>query len=113
MIRQFEEVNKDWSFLNWDEWEPVKRKIGEDKFNEIKDDLYEVIKHIYGIGFNEGFIDARHCWYKYIDKVRNMVMDFFKDVMKENKSSKEDIMNFLYNIVEIDVDDIIMNKDEN
>lgn len=110
MIRQFEEVNKDWSFFNWDEWEPIKRKIGEEKFDEIKDDLYNILKSVYGVGFGEGFVDARHCWYKYIDKVRNMVMDFFKDVMKENKNSKEDIMNFVYKIIKIDTDSIIINN---
>lgn len=115
MIRDFEDVNKDWAFFNWDELESIKRKIGEDKFNKIKDDLYEVIKHIYGVGFNEGFIDARHYLYKYIEKTRNMVIDFFKGVMKENKSSKEDIMEFVYNIIKIDIDSIsqIINKSMN
>ena len=36
--------------------------------------------------------------YKYIDKVRNIVMNFFKGVMKENKGSKEDITKFVYKI---------------
>ena len=36
MIRPFEEVNKDWTFFDWDEWESVRHKIGEDKFEEIK-----------------------------------------------------------------------------
>jgi hypothetical protein len=113
MIRTFEEVNKDWTFFDWDEWDSVRHKIGEDKFDEIKDDLYDILKHVYGVGFEEGFVDARHCWYKYIDKVRNIVMNFFKGVMKENKDSKEDILKFVYKIIEIDTDDIIMNKDEN
>ena len=39
-------------------------------------------------------------------------MNFFKGVMKENKGSKEDITKFVYKIIEIDTDDIIMNKDE-
>ena len=112
MIRPFEEVNKEWIFFDWDEWNSVRRKIGEDKFEEIKDDLYDILEHIYGVGFEEGFVDARHCWYKYIDKVRNIVMNFFKGVMKENKGSKEDIMKFVYKIIEINTDDIIMNKDE-
>lgn len=113
MIKDFEEVNKYWSFFDWDEWIFIRNKIGEDKFNEIKDDLYEVIKHIYGIGFNEGFTDARHSWYKYIEKTRNIVIDFFKGVIKENKDTKKDIINFIYKIIEMDVDNIIMNKDEN
>ena len=48
----------------------------------------------------------------YIDKVRNIVMNFFKGIMKENKDSKEDILKFVYKIIEIDTDNIIMNKDE-
>ena len=39
-------------------------------------------------------------------------MNFFKVVMKENKNSKEDILKFVYKIIEIDTDNIIMNKDE-
>jgi len=112
MIRPFEEVNKDWTFFDWDEWESVRRKIGEDKFEEIKDDLYDILESVYGVGFEEGFVDARHCWYKYISKVRKMVMNFFKGVMKENKDSRKDIMDFVYKIIEIDALDIIMNKDE-
>lgn len=112
MIKPFKEVNDHWEFFNWDEWDIIRRKIGEDKFEEIKDNLYDILEHVYEVGFNEGFIDARHCWYKYIDKVRNIVMDFFKSVMKENKDSKEDILKFVYNIIEIDTDDIIKNKDD-
>ena len=37
-------------------------------------------------------------------------MNFFKGVMKENKYSKEDILKFVYNIIEIDTDDIIKNN---
>lgn len=112
MIKPFEDINKDWSFFDWDEFENIRRKIGEDKFEEIKEDLYNILKDIYGVGFNEGFIDTRHCWYKYIDKIRNIVMDFFKSVMKENKNTKEDIMKFVFKIIETDTDNIIMNKDE-
>ena len=112
MIRPFEEVNRDWTFFEWDEWNSVRRKIGEDKFEEIKDDLYDILEHIYGVGFEEGFVDARHCLYKYIDKVRNIVMNFFKGVMKENKDSKEDILKFVYKIIEIDIDNVIINEDE-
>ena len=112
MIRPFEEVNKDWTFLDWDEWENVRRKIGKDKFEEIKDDLYDILESVYGVGFEEGFVDARHCWYKYAHIIRRKCVDFYKKVMKENKDSKEDIMKFVYKIIEIDTDNIIMNKDE-
>ena len=32
MIKEFNEVNKDWTFFDWDEWSNVQRKIGEDKY---------------------------------------------------------------------------------
>ena len=112
MIRPFEEVNKDWTFLDWDEWENVRHKIGEDKFEEIKEDLYEIIKHIYGVGFDEGFTDARHCWYKYNHIIRKKCIDFYKGVMKENKNSTDDISDFITDIISVDADNIIMNKDE-
>ena len=38
-------------------------------------------------------------------------MNFFKGVMKENKNSKEDILKFVYKIIEIDTDNIIINKE--
>ena len=112
MIRPFEEVNKDQTFLDWDEWENVRRKIGEDKFEEIKDDLYDILEHIYGVGFNEGFVDARHCWYKYNHIIRKKCIDFYKRVMKENKNSTDDISDFITDIISVDADNIIMNKDE-
>ena len=112
MIRPFEEVDKDWTFFDWDEWVSVRNKIGEDKFEEIKDDLYDILKHVYGVGFEEGFIDARHCWYKYAHIIRRKCVDFYKKVIKENKHSKDDIFDFVTNIITIDCEDIIMNKDE-
>ena len=112
MIRPFEEVNKDWTFFEWDEWSNVRRKIGEDKFEEIKDDLSDILKSVYGVGFEEGFIDARHCWYKYAHIIRRKCVDFYKKVMKENKHNKDDIFDFVTNIITIDCKDIIMNKDE-
>ena len=110
MIRPFEEVDKEWTFFDWDEWTNVRRRIGEDKFEEIKDDLYEIIKHVYGVGFDEGFTDARHCWYKYMDKVREYVLKFFKGVMKENKNTTDDISNFVTKLICLDADSIIMGK---
>ena len=112
MIRPFEEVNKDWTFFDWDEWENVRRKIGEDKFEEIKDDIYDILESVYGVGFEEGFVDARHCWYKYAHIIRRKCVDFYKKVMKENKHNKDDIFDFVTNIITIDCEDIIMNKDE-
>lgn len=112
MIRDFEEVNKDWTFFDWDEWYSVRRKIGEDKFEEIKDDLYNILEHVYGVGFEEGFVDARHCWYKYAHIIRKKCVDFYKKVMKENKHSKDDIFDFVTNIITIDCEDIIMNKED-
>ena len=111
MIRDFEEVNKDWTFFDWDEWVSVRNKIGEDKFEEIKNDLYDILKHVYGVGFEEGFVDARHCWYKYAHIIRRKCVDFYKKVMKENKHSKDDIFDFVTNIITIDCEDIIMNKE--
>ena len=110
MIRPFEEVDKDWTFFDWDEWDSVRRKIGEDKFEEIKDNLYDILEHVYGVGFEEGFVDARHCWYKYIDKIRNIVMNFFKGVMKENKNTTDDISDFVTKMICLDADSIIMGK---
>jgi len=112
MIRPFEEVNKDWTFLDWDEWENVRRKIGEDKFEEIKEDLNEIIKHIYGVGFDEGFTDARHLWYKYIHQARQKVMKFYKGVMKENKNKTEDISHFVTDFICFDAESIIINKED-
>lgn len=112
MIRPFEEVNKDYTFFDWDEWESIRHKIGEDKFEEIKDDLYDILESVYGVGFEEGFVDARHCWYKYAHIIRRKCVDFYKKVMKENKHNKDDIFDFVTNIITIDCKDIIMNKDE-
>ncbi len=110
MIRPFEEVNKDWTFFDWDEWDSVCRKIGEDKFEEIKDDLYDILEHIYGAGFSDGFIDARHCWYKYADKIRDKLMTFYKDVMLRGVTVK-DVFHFVTSLISMEIYDII-NKDK-
>ena len=110
MIRPFDEVDKDWTFFDWDEWDSVRRKIGDDKFKEIKDNLYDILEHVYGVGFEEGFVDARHCWYKYIDKVREYALKFLKGVMKENKNTIHDISNFVTKLICLDADSIIMDK---
>ena len=110
MIRPFDEVDKDWTFFDWDEWDSVRRKIGDDKFEEIKDNLYDILEHVYGVGFEEGFVDARHCWYKYIDKVREYALKFLKGVMKENKNTTHDISNFVTKLICLDADSIIMGK---
>ena len=59
---------------------------------------------------NEGFTDARHCWYKYMDKVREYVLKFFKGVMKENKNTTDNISNFVTKMICLDADSIIMGK---
>lgn len=111
MIKPFEEVNKDWTFFDWDEWNSIRHKIGEDKFEEIKDDLYDILEHVYGVGFNEGFIDARHYLYKYSHKVRRTAIDFYKNIMKEHKNSADDIFDFVTKL--ICLDDEMITKEEN
>ena len=108
MIRPFEEVNKDWTFFDWDEWDSVRSKLGEDKFEEVKGNLYDILEHVYGVGFNEGYIDTRHCFYKYKDKIRKCAMNFYRKVIRFNgKTTVSELFDFVTDLLFIDENDIL------
>ena len=109
MIRPFEEVKKDWNIEEWDELLNIKHILG-DKYESIQDNLDDFVQAIYGAGFNDGFIDARHCWYRYADKVRDKLMTFYKDVMLRGVTVK-DVFRFVTSLISMEIDDII-NKDK-
>ena len=49
MIKPFEEVNKDWTFFFFYLWDSVRSKLCEDKFLEIKYNLYSIFDIVYSV----------------------------------------------------------------
>jgi len=110
MIKEYEEVKKDWNISEWDDLLSIQHILG-DKYESVKDYIDDLIKGSYGAGFNDGFIDARHNWYKYAHIVRNHLMTFYKDTLQRGVTT-DDVFNFVTNLISLDIDDIIMNKDK-